>query len=361
MALQINQYTKIRTDLTLDNDDLMDLDSTDDAGVSYESAKMTVANLLAFVNANADNIYIADGTIGGNRTLTANGNWTKWLLGDVKVGNVGDGNSFGFVVEFGVLEMGRFNYDVPSTSANIELKHFILGVPTTYLNASNGLVDITGDLKITDGLQALNKVFTSDANGLGSWQYPIVGSGGIYGGDGTILTNTVATLTDTLTFSGGAINISRSDAGQLLKLTRTSDGIDRLNITDNAATYRSQTHRFEQIGGEVNFRIGGAAGNSPTINFDTAIFGNTLRITGGNRPTITSVNSGQLSFSTSIGTAFANSAAITPTEMIHIDGRQFLSNQTAPATPTGGGTIYVEGGALKYIGSSGTITTLGVA
>jgi hypothetical protein len=38
----------------------------------------------------------------------------------------------------------------------------------------------------------------------------------------------------------------------------------------------------------------------------------------------------------------------------------FLSNQGAPpATQTGGGTLYVEGGALKYKGSSGTVTTLG--
>ena len=51
----------------------------------------------------------------------------------------------------------------------------------------------------------------------------------------------------------------------------------------------------------------------------------------------------------------------TPSEKLTLDGRQFLSNQTAPGTPTGGGIIYVESGALKYIGSSGTITTLGVA
>ena len=35
---------------------------------------------------------------------------------------------------------------------------------------------------------------------------------------------------------------------------------------------------------------------------------------------------------------------------------------TAPTTnPTGGGVLYCEGGALKYRGSSGTVTTLGVA
>ena len=39
-----------------------------------------------------------------------------------------------------------------------------------------------------------------------------------------------------------------------------------------------------------------------------------------------------------------------------------LVNGTAPSgTPTGGGVLYVESGALKYKGSSGTITTLGVA
>jgi hypothetical protein len=35
-----------------------------------------------------------------------------------------------------------------------------------------------------------------------------------------------------------------------------------------------------------------------------------------------------------------------------------ITNQSTPSTPSDGGTIYVEGGALKYIGSSGTITTI---
>lgn len=39
-----------------------------------------------------------------------------------------------------------------------------------------------------------------------------------------------------------------------------------------------------------------------------------------------------------------------------------IANGTAPSgTPTGGGVLYVESGALKYKGSSGTVTTLGVA
>jgi hypothetical protein len=40
----------------------------------------------------------------------------------------------------------------------------------------------------------------------------------------------------------------------------------------------------------------------------------------------------------------------------------FLANATAPTSnPSGGGILYVEGGALKYRGSSGTVTTLAPA
>jgi hypothetical protein len=40
----------------------------------------------------------------------------------------------------------------------------------------------------------------------------------------------------------------------------------------------------------------------------------------------------------------------------------FIANGTAPSgNPTGGGFLYVEAGALKYKGSSGTVTTLGSA
>lgn len=43
-------------------------------------------------------------------------------------------------------------------------------------------------------------------------------------------------------------------------------------------------------------------------------------------------------------------------------GATFLANvASAPATPSGGGVMYVESGALKYKGSSGTVTTLAAA
>jgi len=45
-----------------------------------------------------------------------------------------------------------------------------------------------------------------------------------------------------------------------------------------------------------------------------------------------------------------------------VQGGQLLYNVgNAPAAPTNGGVLYVEGGALKYKGSAGTVTTLGPA
>jgi hypothetical protein len=38
-----------------------------------------------------------------------------------------------------------------------------------------------------------------------------------------------------------------------------------------------------------------------------------------------------------------------------------ISNSIPPATPATGGVLYVQAGALKYIGSSGTVTTIAPA
>jgi hypothetical protein len=51
-----------------------------------------------------------------------------------------------------------------------------------------------------------------------------------------------------------------------------------------------------------------------------------------------------------------------PIESPIFTGKVSLTNTTAPtANMTGGGILYIEAGALKYRGSSGTITTIGPA
>lgn len=63
------------------------------------------------------------------------------------------------------------------------------------------------------------------------------------------------------------------------------------------------------------------------------------------------------------------SRPVTPSVMISVQQvmfsatapLQFIANSTEPATPIGGGILYVQAGALKYKGSSGTVTPLAAA
>lgn len=69
---------------------------------------------------------------------------------------------------------------------------------------------------------------------------------------------------------------------------------------------------------------------------------------------------GDLRFGVQTATGF-NDLLVLASAGLSLTGNFFISNTTAPATPMGGGVVYVESGALKYKGSSGTVTTLGAA
>jgi hypothetical protein len=62
-----------------------------------------------------------------------------------------------------------------------------------------------------------------------------------------------------------------------------------------------------------------------------------------------------------IGTASAAVRAIYTVGLNVGAGIFEIKNSTAPGTPTAAGRLYVESGALKYIGSGGTITTIAAA
>lgn len=57
----------------------------------------------------------------------------------------------------------------------------------------------------------------------------------------------------------------------------------------------------------------------------------------------------------------ANDVDVEQLRLLSAGGAQMPNVASVPATPASGGVIYVEGGALKYKGSSGTVTVLGPA
>jgi len=87
---------------------------------------------------------------------------------------------------------------------------------------------VVGSIRMVDGNEGLGKVFTSDANGVGSWQTPS-GNNTIYTADDTIGSGRVATLTDTLSFGGnGTVQVTGTG---ILKA-----GVTELKTQTNIAT-----------------------------------------------------------------------------------------------------------------------------
>ena len=101
MGKQINQYTKTRTFANLTDADLFDVDSTDDAGTTFESAKLSLLNLVRYINNNAQTYYNGNGSITEDRTVSMNTFFSKWTGGDVGIQMSDLINDYGFFSLFG--------------------------------------------------------------------------------------------------------------------------------------------------------------------------------------------------------------------------------------------------------------------
>lgn len=120
------------------DDDLMDLSNTEDSGASYDqSQKLKVSAFMAYINSNVNNIYTTDDTILSNRTLDANGNFTKWLNGDVIVEEQNEAGDVSFLVQdVSSALMARLGYDNVNHSGILAVND----LSGTFLYANDGLV-----------------------------------------------------------------------------------------------------------------------------------------------------------------------------------------------------------------------------
>ncbi len=143
MGKQINQYTKTRTSGTVKPDDLMDLDSTEDSGSTFESAKITVANFLAYLNGAITNIYNANSTILADRTLTALTRFTRWLGGNVEVMMSDEINDYAFIVrDSSGTEVARIGYDQGTLSGKMSLQ----SATGEFITALDDVFKVTGQM-----------------------------------------------------------------------------------------------------------------------------------------------------------------------------------------------------------------------
>jgi hypothetical protein len=157
MAKQINQYTKIRTESSVTLSDLLDFDSTDDSGVSYESAKITVEEFRKYLAAAIPTLYSDDGQIDAVRNVGMQGFAIEFENGTLI--NKADLNDVGYLLQDSLgVEKGSLGYDVGLDSATLDLKD----ANGTFLSASDG------DARITSSSGTLlDADYTKDALGFG--------------------------------------------------------------------------------------------------------------------------------------------------------------------------------------------------
>ena len=146
MSKQINQYTKSRNRTDLTNSDLLDVDSSDDNGTTYESAKLPIGELKQNI-ADGFTFYRTDGLFpisNNNRTVDFNTGKLKFQGGgDVELRGTGLSN-YGFSVQnLTNVERARLGTDDALDTGEISLSNSA----GEYFSASNGFVGVGGGLQ----------------------------------------------------------------------------------------------------------------------------------------------------------------------------------------------------------------------
>jgi hypothetical protein len=358
MGKQINQYTKTRLSTTITLFDYLDFDSTEDSGTTFESAKLTVDELMKYLNTNVATIYNGNRSISADRTLFANTFFTKWEGGDVGIEMADAINDYGFFInnDLGV-EKARVGLDQLNASGKIELSNS-LGL---FFQANDGYVENKGvgadettvNMLLKNSLnEDLFKVVNDSTNisySNPTFQFGLPTTGctmkiGDFGGVGSYHSGT---------FPGMHI---RSKNGNFWFFNDTYGGTGANNIyfTPNPST-GATLRRVKEILSETNtnFEITHLANDNSDLmllNTGDSVGAKTERLRIG-------------CFTDDVVAAFSNISNLginTLTEFGLGVGCVGIANATTVPTtnPTGGGVLYIEAGALKYRGSSGTVTTI---
>ena len=297
-------------------------------------------------------IFQSDGTSSDKIIVTTNSNNPKGLIGtnDYNINNQTDSLIYvqqGYIKKFirDSLEAIRSSIGSGggwSLTGNAGTNPATSFIGTTdmqpfKIRANNNLVATFGtdnNVAIGNGSTATNSYTTAiggfnASSGFGSttFGYGSLASGvyGVAAGFVNYATGSYSFAVGNQTTASGASSTSMGEGTKAKSFGETAIGLYNTNYTPTSTT--------TWVGTDVIFGIGNGTADAARSNALTVLKNGNVGI--------------------GIG-------GLVPTEALHVAGKVFIANQTAPATPTGGGILYVEGGALKFIGSSGTITTIAI-
>ncbi len=258
MAKQINQYTKVRTESTVQLADLLDFDSTDDVGVTYESARITVKEFRDYLRNSIPTLYSQDGSIGSLRNVAMGGNTIEFEDGTINI--KGSGSTSATTSLLVENSLGNDLFTV--------LDDGFVGVGASTPTLSESL-RVVGGLTVS-GVQA-NQLFvhpTLEFVGMGTATTPVsnetlrtsfhIVSGAYISTSNAIPSNAGLNMTtnDKININNVAV-LGLDGTGTITQLDAPSGGIQFRDASDVVMA------SFNTAG---NFGIGGAATNTSTLN-----------------------------------------------------------------------------------------------
>jgi hypothetical protein len=230
-----------------------------------------------------------------------------------------------------------------------------MAVPSTFADLSatpasnSGLISESSAVNVIDNhfqtiYAFIASVYANSGNG---WASPY-------------LTVANPSYTGTLTGGTGVVNLG---SGQFYKDGSGNVGVgtaspgDAVHATRASGTVRVQVQSVSN-GAEASLKVTGKSTGGVTTTFRAGV-------------NLTSDSSFEVYDDVAVGLVDRYISGASGYRAIYIDsverfrvtatGLAIPNVSSAPSTPSSGGVMYVEGGALKYRGSGGTITTLAVA
>ena len=344
---------------TIHQDDLLDISNTEDGGSTYnESQKATINELIAYINANAETLYNADGTLSGNRIISAANLITTFDGGSLSIKSDGINDNAYFIFNDSAVLRGGIGYDVSLDSATFDF----IDALGSYFKGSDGEVSARDGYSL-DGVLSfhnngvVNNIFVGKNSGTNATGISNVGVG--LNALAAVTTGTKNTATGSSALQAITVGGSNSAFGSsaLIALNTTASN------SNNTATGTKSLQQLTE--GNKNTSIGASSGGTMTTGDGCTFLG---YLTG-------SIASGDYNNSIALGHGakltgdnqfvVGGSGSVAPIENMYI-GRGVsqvgsLSSFTLNATGIASGTT--DGSAAASVfniaGARGTGTGLG--
>jgi hypothetical protein len=243
------------------------------------------------------------------------------------------------------------------------------GTNSLFYGSLSGSLSVTGNFNTAVGIRSLANITS------GGFNTSLGNSSGISLSTGS--NNTLIGLSSGAALTSGSDNTG-CGASTLINCTGSQNSVfgslamhDATTCSNNSL-FGFRVLHYITTSASLNTAVGNQIGDNASI-----VSCNTSSYFGANGgPSVNNLtNSGTFGYNTSIAVSNAinlgNACNIgisqpSPAYTLHMAAISgsctiFLANSTTPATPTGGGILFVASGALNYIGSSGTITVIAPA